>query len=138
MNKVIWAVAIVLAFSITNSTFSKAQTHSNTDSMKKGFRASCVDVKGMDYRSGEWGKDGYSGQVYRIIFEGRDTFQETQAEFPYLVTYISDTAIVGIGAYKSFAYLMSLNKESREMMLSRVGGGSVGSLFVGNCKFRFN
>tara|TARA_B100000315_G_C14430235_1_gene519797 strand:+ start:286 stop:690 length:405 start_codon:yes stop_codon:yes gene_type:complete len=134
MNKVVWAATIVLAFQITNPTFSKAQT----DSMKKGFKASCVDVKGMDYRSGEWGKDGYSGQLYVIIFEGGETFQETQAEFPYFVTYLSDTAIVGTGNYKSFAYLMSLNKKSGEMMLSRLGGGGLGSLFVGNCKFRFN
>ena len=61
-----------------------------------------------------------------------------QAEFPYFVTYLSDTAIVGTGNYKSFAYLMSLNKKSGEMMLSRLGGGGLGSLFVGNCKFRFN
>jgi hypothetical protein len=137
MNKVMWAAAIIFVFQIIISTSSKAQTSSEPGSMKNGFTALCVNVKGVDYRLGEWGKDGYSGQAFKIIYKGGVRFQETESLFPYTVMFVSDVAIVGIGTWKSSAYLMSLNRKRKEMMMSRLVEGALGSLFVGTCDFIF-
>lgn len=106
-------------------------------SLKNGFKAFCYDIKGFDYRIGEWDRDGYSGQVSEIVYPGGDKFLETDALFAYSVDYISDNAIAGTGSFKSFIYSMSINKNNKEMMMSRLGAGGIGSLFVGKCDFRF-
>ena len=104
-------------------------------SMKNGFKAFCYNIKGMDYRSGEWDTDGYSGQVWEIIYQGDDKFYE--GSLVYSVSSVSDNAIIGSYAENRWLYSMSLNKQNKKIIYTRLGHRSNGTFFVGDCDFRF-
>lgn len=128
-------ITVVILLLTVGSLIRPVQSSSHPIDLRDGFTADCYNLQGVDYRANEWDRDGYSGQLFRYVYKGGDHIRETEALFPYVVSYISDTAIVGTGTYGAYTYLISLNRDNGEVLYSRVSAGGIASVFAGKCSF---